>query len=147
MMKKARIVMVFVLAAGVGVAASGCGTVELMTLASATAKLAAGDVGELTPAEWEVLTSTAADATGQPGLALTPEEAAALVAFLDANNIQSVDDFNNFDISNPPQGLDDLATAFSSRYPDVNWDDPDAVNQWFEQYGQEIADALAAQFT
>jgi NAD(P)-dependent dehydrogenase (short-subunit alcohol dehydrogenase family) len=145
-MRRTRILLVCVLAVGVSVAASGCGAFEVLTLASAGAKLAAGDVGELTAAEWEVLTGAAADATGTPALALTPEEAAALVVFLDANNIQSFDDFENFDVTNPPQGLDELAAAFSGRYPDVDWDDPDAVNQWFEQYGDDIAAALQDQF-
>ncbi len=140
--KKTKMAVCMLLIAALGGGAAGCGTFEVFTLASAAGKLASNQVGTLTAAEWQLLSSTAANLTGVPEIALTAEEAQAIVDFMSSNGYVSFDDFE----SHPPsvESLQALAEAFSGRVDEMQYDltDPDDVKEFFEHYLQELGNGL-----
>jgi hypothetical protein len=125
-----------VLAVCIGAAASGCGTAPLVT---AGLKVANSQMATLTGAEIKALSEAAVaiinSQTGGTGQPLTDEEAAAVAAFLAANNVNSPDDMQRLVTaaeSDPSsvQGLAELAAAFGL---DPNDPNPDVVRNALEQ--------------
>ncbi len=92
-MKIKRVLLVVAMCGACVFGSVGCGT---LALPSALAKLAAGNVGDLTPEEILALSQVAADFINsqEPGAAveLTPEQAAAIATFLDQNNVTTLDE-------------------------------------------------------
>jgi len=142
MTKKMKMAGCVVLIAALGAGSTGCGTFEVFTLASAAGKLANNQAGTLTAAEWQLLSSTAANLAGEPELALTAAEAQAIVAFMSTNGYVSFDDLG----SNPPsaESLQALAQAFSGRVEggQHNLTDPEDVKRFFERYLRELGQGL-----
>ncbi len=142
-MKVARISICTLMTVGIAFGATGCGVFdEMLTLASGATKLASGQTGDLTANEWEVMSGMAASLGGDSALALSTTEAQALVDFFAVND---VDDFSDFDnASEDLQGLNDLATAFASRADgqDVDFEDPEAVQEFFQSYLRDIGESL-----
>ena len=145
-MKATKLGCCVVLVVCVSVGTAGCGIFDLITAGMAAAKLFGGAASDVTAAEWELMTRTAANAVGQPDLALSSTEAAAIAQFLADNNI---DDLGAIGDTDDLQGLDDLADAFQSRADEIagagvyDLNDPDDAEAFFEAYGQELADGLA----
>ncbi len=106
-------------ACGLSVSVTGCFGDNIL---SATAKLLGGQISQLTPAEIQILNEAVLGviASQNPGFTPTPltqPQAAALVSFFKANNINSFEDFERLkqqvaDDPNAIQGLDELAAAF-----------------------------------
>lgn len=129
-MKIKRVLLVIAMCGACVFGSVGCGT---LALPSALAKLAAGNVGDLTPEEILALSQVAADFINsqEPGAAveLTPEQAAAIATFLDQNNVTTLDELEALFMeaeANPDAivGLDELAAAFEGTADDF---DPDSV--------------------
>ncbi len=62
------------------------------TIVTATAKLASGQLGALTPDEIQILTDAAIRLSGVNVPPVTDEQAAAVVKFLSDNNVETLDD-------------------------------------------------------
>ncbi len=139
-MKSAKVVLCVVLAGCIGISTTGCGIFDLISLATTAMKLD-GSASTVTGAEWQLLSATAADTTGEAALALSAEEAAALAAFLAENNI---DDFGDLgDMGAPPDGLDDLAAAFQERAgTDYDLTTEAGAEQFFQDYGEDLMGGL-----
>jgi hypothetical protein len=95
------------------------------------ATLTGGEIKALSEAAVALINSE----TGGTGQPLTDDEAAAVAAFLAANNINSPDDMQRVVTAgeNDPssvQGLDELAAAFGV---DPNDPNPDVIKNMFEQ--------------
>jgi hypothetical protein len=125
-----------VLAVCIGAAASGCGAAPLV---SAGLKVANNQMAQLTGGEIKAISDAAValinSETGGTGQPLTDDEAAAVAAFLAANNINSPDDMQRVVTAgenNPSsvQGLAELAAAFGV---DPNDPNPDAIKNVFQQ--------------
>lgn len=125
------------------VISSGC---EVSILASAGAKLANNQVGDLTADEIRVLSQIAAEAinANNPGagaIVLNQQQSQALVDFFNCNNVQTTQDFQNLSAnaqSNPGsvQCLDQLAAAFqgTNQAFDPNAVTPEQLNAIFGQF-------------
>lgn len=97
-----------VLAGAILAAAAGCPTLDPRTsnqgggsIATAGAKLAGGKVGALNPDEWQIVTDSAPAIVSQFGIdlgalaslpQLSDEQAAAIVALLEENGVNTLDD-------------------------------------------------------
>lgn len=141
-MKIKRVLLVVALCGACVFGSVGCGA---LALPSALAKLAAGNVGDLTPEEILALSQVAADFINSqnPGAAveLTPEQAAAIANFLDQNNVTTLEELEALFMeaeTNPDAivGLDELAAAFEGTADDF---DPDSVT---DEDLQELFDFL-----
>ncbi|MBN2561819.1 MAG: hypothetical protein JXQ75_12900 [Phycisphaerae bacterium] len=148
-MRKTRIGICIVLVSCMAVGTTGCGIFDLFTLAGAVIKFASGSVGELNSSEWQIVTKTAADATGIPGLALSPVEADAIVTFFDANNVNTLDDIQGLADGGAVdlQGLSELATAFQARADEqagepVDFQDPQQVEEFLQGFADALGEAL-----
>lgn len=141
-MRSKKMGVVVLLVAALGVGSTGCGTFEIFTLASAAGKLANNQVGALTAAEWQLLSTTGANLAATPELALSGSEAEAIVDFLAANGYASFNDI----ASNPPsqESLSALAQAFAGRATEAGLDltNPDDVEEFFEQYLRDLGEGL-----
>ncbi len=142
-MRSTKVFICVVLAGCIGIGTAGCGVSDLISLATSAMKLD-GSASSVTGAEWELLSSTAANAAGVPALALSTEEAAALAAFLALNNIDDFGNMGNMDA--PPDGLDDLAAAFQARADatGTTYDltTEEGVEQFFQDYGEDLMAGL-----
>ncbi|MFH1417044.1 MAG: hypothetical protein ABII12_01985 [Planctomycetota bacterium] len=140
-MKSAKVALCIVLVGCIGIGTAGCGVFDLISLATTAMKLN-GNASAVSSAEWQLLSRTAADAAGVPGLALSAEEAAALAAFLALNGINDFGDLGN--TNGPPEGLADLAAAFQARAGgDYDLSTEEGAQRFFEDYGEELMNGLA----
>jgi len=145
-MKTMKCGLCVVLVMCISVSTAGCGVFDLITAVTAAAKLFGGAASEVTQSEWELLSRTAADLAGDPDLALTSDEAAAVTQFLSENNIN---DFTAINDTEDLQGLGALATAFQGKADAIAGEgtydltDPDDAEAFFEAYGQELGEGLA----
>ena len=96
----------FLVVAGLLIPAIGCMDTRTSnqgggSMLSAMSKITAGNIGDLTADEIQILT----DAYGYYGesAALSDEEAQAIVDWLDQNNVQTVGDLENTGITPPPE--------------------------------------------
>jgi hypothetical protein len=101
------------------------------SLATVATKLYAQRVGDLNPDEWQILVASAPTLAGQFGFDLgdlenlpepTDEEAAALVAFLDAQGVETFED-----LSNLVQAILDGTVAIPAELQSL-------VNEWVARY-------------
>lgn len=145
-MKTAKPGICVVLIAGLAVATAGCGTDPLVSAATGAMKIANSQMTQLTAAEVQALSQVVVnlinEQTGGSQPPLTAEQAAAIVAFLQANNINSPDDITALieQAQQDPssiQGLDALAAAFAGTDGEF---DPDNVDP------DTLASILAAAF-
>lgn len=134
-MKSSKVGMLCVCLALTALASTGCGE----NLASATIKIASGQICALTATEILALNQAAIDvgAGQQPPVtvqALTQAQAMAIAEFAALNSLCTVQDIENLPIriqTGPPlQGLDALAAAFGSIDP--NNVDPQAIATLFQ---------------
>lgn len=142
-MRRAKVVLCVALVGCIGVGATGCGVFDLLTAASGATKLFGGQASGVTSSEWMMMSRTAAGAAGVPALALSDTEAAAIADFLSQNNIN---DLSTIGDQNPNdlEGLTELAQAFQERAGDqYDLTDPQDAEQFFQDYGQELGQALA----
>lgn len=147
-MKTCKTTIALVLVGSIVLGAAGCGSNPLLDAASAGLKIANNQMSQLTSNEVlalsQLVISVVTEETGATIPALTTEQAAAIVAFLQANNINSPDDLALLieNAENDPssiQGLDALAAAFagSENAFDPNNPDPQTIGAIFAQaFGQ-----------
>ena len=137
-MKTAKPVICVVLIAGLAAATVGCGTNPLVSAATGAMKIANSQMTQLTAAEVQALSQVVVqiinEQTGGNQAPLTAEQAAAIVAFLQANNVNSPDDITALieqaqEDPSSIQGLDELAAAFVGTEDEFDPDDvdPDAL--------------------
>lgn len=104
-----------------GIGLTGCFGESIV---SAGAKVASGQISQLTSGEIKILNQTVTDvlASTNPGFTaepLTDAQAEALSSFLKSNNLNTIEDFEALKTTaetNPEslQGLDELAAAFNN---------------------------------
>jgi hypothetical protein len=137
-MRLLKVGVCITLAGLIGAAASGCMATPLNDLISAGLKIANNQMSQLTASEVKALSDAAVtmvnSQTGGAGQSLTDAQAAAVVEFLVANQINSPQDIEGVirqgeaDHGSVP-GLAELAAAFGL---DPNDPDPGAVRHVFE---------------
>lgn len=142
-MKLGRFTVQVVFLAVLAVGATGCMPQEVNDLINGGVKLANGQVSDMTASEIMAVANTTIELINSqlpegetPLPTLTPEQAAALVTFLDANGSpnspeevealiqQAIDDPSSI------QGVDELAAAFGGTYDTSN---PQAIMDLLNQ--------------
>jgi len=117
--RKAGICIALIGCLAIGTA--GCGTDPLVAAATGAMKIAGGQMSQLTATEVQAISQLVVnlinEETGGSQPPLTAEQAAAIVAFLQANNINTPEDITALieQAQQDPssiQGLDELAQAF-----------------------------------
>ncbi len=133
-MKLAKTGLCVALTAVIASGATGCGTNPLLAAASGAMKIANSQMSQLTAAEVQAMSELVIgvinEQMGVNQQPLTADQAAAIVAFLQANNINSLDDLAAIiqraqDDPGSVQGLNELAQAFAGT---GNEFDPNNVN-------------------
>ncbi len=123
-----RIKLSVMLICGLAVSSTGCFFGD--SILSAGAKLASGQISQLTPGELQILNQTISGvlAADNPDLQIEPltdDQATAVSSFLAANNLNTFEDFEALGETarnNPEslQGLDELAAAFEGSGTDFD---------------------------
>lgn len=135
-MRKLEVVVRALVLLSITVGGTGCFSSPVNDLINGGVKLANGQVGDLTAGELKAVSDAVLDVAsnqfGQTVDRLTPEQAQALVDFLDANNITTFDELATFaqNAEQDPstvQGLDALSAAFAEEIANFNANDFDAA--------------------
>lgn len=133
-MRLAKTGLCVALTAVIAFGATGCGTDPLLAAASGAMKIANSQMSQLTAAEVQAMSELVIgvinEQMGVNQQPLTADQAAAIVAFLQANNVNSPDDLAALieQAQTDPsviQGLDGLAQAFIGTDSEFN---PNNVN-------------------
>lgn len=133
-MKMNQMKLSVMLVCGLAVSSTGCFFGD--SILSAGAKLASGQISQLTPGEIQILNQTITDllTSDNPDVQIEPltnDQASAVSNFLASNNLNTFEDFEALGatIENNPdslKGLDELAAAFAGSDTDF---DPDNFTQ------------------
>ena len=116
------------------VGTTGCGPNPLFDLINAGLKITNGQISQLTAAEVKTLNEVAvgviSEATGVTVDPLTDDQAAAIVTFFAANDVNTADDIEQLaqqaaDDPSQIEGLAELAAAFADTDVDIDPADPD----------------------